>query len=430
MKITVLNGSPGTQNGLDDYLTGLRDRLAAGGHRVKVLTLREMDIHYCVGCWGCWVKTPGECVAKDDSEQVARAILKADRVLFASPVTMGFLSALLKKTMDKLIPIIHPYMLVDQGEAHHRPRYNHYPLMSLLLEQTPGADTEDIQIITEAFARTTLNMKSRLLFSKLTSEPVETVVAALTQVIARGEIPLPPRQPTTTVTGLTRFTGSAPRRFVVFNGSPRGKAGNTPIMLREFLKGFEATGGSYDQFDLVRTKDVAEFKQAFADAEAVLLGFPLYTDMMPGIVKAFIESLEPLIGRTENPPVSFLVQSGFPEGAHSRYVERYLEKLAARLGSPYIGTMVKAGGEGVRLMSPQATQGLFATLNSLGEIFGKTGQLDAALLKRLAKPERYPKILAPIFQLFLKSKFSHMYWDQMLKENGAYENRFARPYVE
>jgi len=36
-----------------------------------------------------------------------------------------------------------------------------------------------------------------------------------------------------------------------------------------------------------------------------------------------------------NPPLGFIVQSDFPEGLHWRYVERYLEKLAARSGSPY-----------------------------------------------------------------------------------------------
>ncbi|MBN1877256.1 MAG: flavodoxin family protein [Anaerolineae bacterium] len=430
MKITILNGNPDAQNtAFDEYLTHLEKILIAKGHTVTALTLREMEIRYCVGCWGCWVKTPGECVAQDDSEQVCRAVIHADRVMMASPVIMGFLSALLKKTMDKIIPIVHPYIVVDQGEAHHLARYEHYPLLSLLLEQTPGTDARDVTIITETFARTSLNMKSRLLFSKLTREPVTDVAAALTQDIARGQIPLPPPHPTTTVPDLVPFSGPVPKRLVVFNGSPRGKKGNTPIMLREFLKGFEAAGGSYEQFDLVHTKEMSQFRQAFAGAEGVWLGFPLYTDMMPGIVKTFIEALEPLVGRAGNPPVGFLVQSGFPEAAHSRYVERYLEKLAARLGCPYAGTIVKGNGEGTRLMPPSSTQGLFTTLNNLGETFGKSGQLDPALLNKLAKPERYPRYLGPVFKLLLQTQYAHTYWDQMLKENGAYDNRFARPYT-
>ena len=58
------------------------------------------------------------------------------------------------------------------------------------------------------------------------------------------------------------------------------------------------------------------------------------------------------------------------------------------------------------------------------------GQFDEALLQKLAKPERFPKILAPLFQLFLKTKLATSYWDNQLKGNGVYEKRFARPYAE
>ncbi len=151
---------------------------------------------------------------------------------------------------------------------------------------------------------------------------------------------------------------------------------------------------------------------------------------MPGVVKNFIEALEPLRGRENNPPIGFLVQSGFPEGLHSRYVERYLEKLALRLGSPYLGTIVKGGGEGTRINPPEATQGLFEKLISLGSSFASSGQLDSAILKEIAKPERYPLALNPIFRLFLRLPIAHGYFDRMLKENDAFERRFDAPFVE
>ena len=81
-----------------------------------------------------------------------------------------------------------------------------------------------------------------------------------------------------------------------------------------------------------RVKGTDKFLKLFQEAEQVLLAFPLYTDCMPGIVKVFIESLEPLCSREGNPDVGFIVQSGFPEAIHSRYVEKYLEKPSLRLG--------------------------------------------------------------------------------------------------
>ncbi|MFH2102644.1 MAG: hypothetical protein ABIJ39_04730 [Chloroflexota bacterium] len=180
---------------------------------------------------------------------------------------------------------------------------------------------------------------------------------------------------------------------------------------------------------LIQVKQTERFVQAFAEAECAWIGFPLYTDAMPGVTKHFFEALEPLAGRKDNPPVGFLVQSGFPEGLHSRYVERYLEKLAARLGSPYLGTIVKGGGEGVRIMPPEATRPLFANLHALGAGFVRDGRLDSEVLARIAAPERFPLYLWPVFQVFLRLPISHAYFDNMLKKNGAYERRFVRPFL-
>jgi hypothetical protein len=135
------------------------------------------------------------------------------------------------------------------------------------------------------------------------------------------------------------------------------------------------------------------------------------------------------VGREKNPALGFLVQSGFPEGLHSRYVERYLEKLAARLGSPYLGTIVKGGGEGTRIMPASMTQGLFANLQALGAGLAANGRFDPEILKMVAKPERFPVILEPALKIFLRLPIAHTYFDNMLRQNGKYEQRYARPFL-
>jgi NAD(P)H-dependent FMN reductase len=112
-----------------------------------------------------------------------------------------------------------------------------------------------------------------------------------------------------------------------------------------------------------------QYRRHFSAAEVIWLGFPFYTDAMLGIVKSFIELLAPLIGRADNPPIGFLVNSGFPEALHTRYVERYLEKLAVRLNAPYLGTIVKGGGEGLRMMPAERTVDLFGNLQELARGF-------------------------------------------------------------
>jgi NAD(P)H-dependent FMN reductase len=198
-------------------------------------------------------------------------------------------------------------------------------------------------------------------------------------------------------------------------------------MLEQIAKGF---GGPVETHHLVRMKETDQMAQAFAQAECALLGFPLYTDAMPGVVKHFLEALEPLVGRAHNPPVGFLVQSGFLEGLHSRYVERYLEKLAERLRSPYLGTIVKGNGEGTRMMPPEMNQALFANLQALGAGLATGGRFDPAVLQAIANPEKFPAILGPVFRVFLRLPVAHQYFDQMLKQNGVFAQRFARPFVE
>ena len=419
MKITILNGNPVSSN-FDVYLLQAKTVLESEGHMVTQLDLRDMSLRYCVGCWGCWVKTPGECVNRDASLEMDRAIINADFILWAAPLKMGFPSELLKRALDKHLPLIHPYMEVDHGEAHHLRRYPHSPRVGLLLENESTTDESDLQIVSDIHCRTALNFKTRLEFSLTT----ETLVTEMTRRItskAHSLLPLPGHLLATTGT-----TINPPSRLTLFNGSPRGRRGNTPFFLREIANGF---GEPSEIHHLIRLKETNQMVQAFAEAECAILGFPLYTDSMPGMVKHFIEALAPLVGRKDNPPLGFVVQSGFPEGLHSRYVECYLKKLAARLGSPYLGTVVKGNGEGVRIMPPETTQELFSNLQAIGASLAESGTFDPVALKAIANPEKFPTFLGPIFRVFLRLPFAHSYFDGMLRKNGVYEQRFARPFT-
>ncbi len=141
------------------------------------LVLRDMDIRRCTGCFGCWVKTPGECsTAADDSRVVRRESLDSDLLILTSPVIMGFTSALLKCAQDKLIPLLLPYFGFYGGESHHHARYDRYPAMGLLLQPSPDTDEEDIEIITDIFRRDAINFKADLVFSRLTTEAVDEIV--------------------------------------------------------------------------------------------------------------------------------------------------------------------------------------------------------------------------------------------------------------
>jgi hypothetical protein len=350
-----------------------------------------------------------------------RAVINADFVLWTAPLKMGFPAELLKRANDKHLPLIHPYIVIDQGEAHHLKRYSRYPRLGLLIEKEADTDAIDLQIICDIYKRTALNFKTRLEFMLTTETPVKEILDRITSTTVEV-LPLPK--------GLTPSQGTTvtpPARLTLFNGSPRGHKGNTPILLNQIASGF---GGPFEIHHLVQMKETEKMVDAFVRAECVLLGTPLYTDAMPAIVKYFIEALEPLVGRDNNPAIGFVVQSGFPEALHSRYLERYLEKLAHRLGSPYLGTVVKGGGEATRVVPPEGNKRLFENLQAVGVCLAKEGRFDPDLLRRLAHPERFSRFMGPIFKVFLRLTIANSYFDNMLKDNGAFESRFAQPFLE
>lgn len=220
-------------------------------------------------------------------------------------------------------------------------------------------------------------------------------------------------------------------KLTVFNGSPRGKNSNSSRLLERFLKGFaETDGNEYEIHYLCHTQDQEQFNQAFAAAERVLIIFPLYTDAMPGVVMRFFETLAQFKGRAGNPPLAFFVHSGFPEPHHSTFVARYLEKLARRLGSPYLGTVIKGSSEGIADMPENWTRSMFFNMEELGRAFGRTGEVDPVVVKKITGKLRYSPLKLLVFRLLVKLPVMSMYWDWQLKKHNAYEKRFARPYTE
>lgn len=221
-------------------------------------------------------------------------------------------------------------------------------------------------------------------------------------------------------------------KLTVFNGSPRGENSNTKILLAHFLEGFVRNpGNSYQEYYLIHTREHTSYARIFRESEAVLLAFPLYADAMPGLVKAFIEELQPLSGPRESgapKKLLFLVQSGFPEAIHLAAVEKYLLKLAGRLGWDSPGAVIKGGVEGIQAMPPKMTRKLFGLFSALGENFGRTGVLDGKIIRKIRGMERIPLWLFPLLYLMKCLGLMDFYWNAMLKENKAFERRFDRPY--
>jgi hypothetical protein len=223
------------------------------------------------------------------------------------------------------------------------------------------------------------------------------------------------------------------KSLLLLNGSPRGERSNSMKMLARVAEGWQQGGGQAPEvLHLAQRACFDHAVAAFAQADVVLLGMPLYTDAMPAIVMAYIEALAPRVATTQaggaNPSLAFLMQSGFPEALHSRPLERYLEKLARRLNSPYAGTIVRGGGGALEEMPEQANKKLWARLRTLGEQLAGNGRFGEAELKAVAGIERFSPITASLLSIAVKLHLFEFMWNSQIKKNGVWERRFAAPY--
>ncbi len=141
MKAVILNGSEKGDAAIDGVHEIIVDELEGKGGEVEPFILHEMEIRHCVGCFGCWVKTPGVCVINDAGRDVARAVIQSDLVIYLTPVTFGGYSSQLKKALDRSICLVTPFFTKVDGEIHHEPRHERYPRI-MGVGVLPQADEE------------------------------------------------------------------------------------------------------------------------------------------------------------------------------------------------------------------------------------------------------------------------------------------------
>lgn len=125
MRISILDG----RRTEDDSAARLGDALSATLRSaiVRHFQLSQMKVLPCLGCFDCWVKTPGQCIIPDKGQAVAEAAVNSDVLVLLSPVTFGGYSSTLKNAVDRLIPNILPLFVSIKGETRHPPRYLEYP---------------------------------------------------------------------------------------------------------------------------------------------------------------------------------------------------------------------------------------------------------------------------------------------------------------
>lgn len=134
-------------------------------------------IHHCVGCFGCWIKTPGQCVIHDGFERTGIELGRCRELILISQCCYGSVSPFVKMVQDRAISYIHPDFVMRKGEMHHKRRYQNVIELSAYFygEHITDREKETARTVMEANADNYDGLVKKVDFYR-TAEELEGII--------------------------------------------------------------------------------------------------------------------------------------------------------------------------------------------------------------------------------------------------------------
>jgi len=102
MKILTICGSPKRHGHTAEALDVLEKELTFIGHETERVNVVDYQIRGCLGCNACFIEKSGPvCVQKDDALKVFEKMMKADRIVYASPLYSWSYTSQMKALIDR-----------------------------------------------------------------------------------------------------------------------------------------------------------------------------------------------------------------------------------------------------------------------------------------------------------------------------------------
>jgi multimeric flavodoxin WrbA len=411
-------------DGLGDVRSGeevrrcLGEEAARRGLSLDVVRCAGGGAAPCLGCFGCWIRTPGTCVIDDAVRDVTAKLVGAEVVVLLSPVVFGGYGGELKTVVERgVLPTLLPHFQRLEGRTRHFARYEKTPdvLAVGLLQQE---DAVMRQVFSGIVARNAANI--------LSERQASTTVCADDALESMRE----------SIRRLLEYRQASPgmekKRVALLCGSPR-RAKSVSLGLARFVeKGLREGGAEVCVHDLYagRRDEEAfvELAKAVDASDGVFLFAPLYADQLPGHV---IEALTRLAAwRKEiSPPRSqrfaAAVNCGFPENENNDAALATCRLFAREAGFNWVGGCAVGGGglyEGRELASLGfMSRRVRRALEAKARLLVAHGQPDLADTGDVAVPCPLPARL----YLFL----AELGWKKYLGTGKGKIDGFARPHA-
>ncbi|SDI31023.1 Flavodoxin-like fold [Pseudobutyrivibrio sp. 49] len=283
----------------------------------KVLSQRR-TIQPCVGCFGCWVKTPGQCVLNDDYANMGSLIHEAEEIVVISKYTYGGFSSYVKNVFDRCIGWLLPYFEVVNGETHHKKRYPEKKPMTFIFRGN-GLTEEDKEKARRYVEAVCLNFRG--IIKDIRFEECED------EIITKQSESNPVAQS---------------HKVILLNGSVRGNEANSKKFLDRVAKEIE---GAVESINLASyNNNYDKLLEKLSTADRLVLGLPMYVDGIPSALLRVMERIEKTdIGSGKK--IYAVVNMGFYESSQIKNVLSSVKDWSDKCGFEYCGGLaIGAGG--------------------------------------------------------------------------------------
>lgn len=137
---------------------------------IRYFDLSALKIANCVGCFGCWTKTPGSCVIRDDATLVYPYIAASDRLLYVSRLCYGSYDSVMKTMLERAIPVQQAFIRIHGDETHHVQRAVAPKKATIIAYSDTAIDEEERKIFRQLVERNAYNMNFESFDIKFTTE--------------------------------------------------------------------------------------------------------------------------------------------------------------------------------------------------------------------------------------------------------------------
>lgn len=147
MKVLLINGSMrGEQSSsfkvANAFVEGIVEENGEEKTEIKRINLRDKNIEHCFGCFCCWKIHKGECVIRDDMDEIRNLVMESDVIIESFPLYFFGMPSKMKAFTDRMISHVSEYRAVNGDEATgrflHEMRYEELMKKKLVLVSTCG----------------------------------------------------------------------------------------------------------------------------------------------------------------------------------------------------------------------------------------------------------------------------------------------------